>query len=422
MIRDGHTLPAFMQGDRTMPLNSTQVKSKQAGAHADGAGLYLHVRENGDRVWAFRFTAPDGKRAVMEFARVGDLSLSDARDQARQYRLALKKDGVDPRHKKQIETKGGVTFKAFADEHYPTWCKGLSPEESKQWKRSIADVPHLHDLKLHQITTEDILKALKPIWSVKPVTASRTRQRIERVLDAAKVLKYRTGENPALWRGNLKTLLPSPRKLHKKQGHISLPYAKAPSLMAAVANDGASVARCVEVAILTCARSQEVRLMEWQEIDFAAKTWRIPGEKMKGARDHVVPLSDAAISIIKAMPRLGRYVFPSDHAVEHQPFRPNALSACIVRAGFKATMHGMRTTFRNWGGDSNHNFRREVLEHCLAHRVGDESERSYWTGEMLERRREVLEAWADYLTRSSPMGHKPSSTTHKRIAHDPPHR
>jgi integrase len=390
-----------------MPLNSNQVKSKQPGAHADGGGLYLIVRESGERVWAFRFTAPDGKRAQMEFAKVGDkegeLSLTEARDQARQYRLALKKDGIDPRHKKHVEAKGGKTFKEFAEEQYPLWCKGLSVEELKQWQRSIADVKSLHSLKLHEIATEHVLKALKPIWTVKPVTASRTRQRIERLLHAAKALKYRDGENPAIWRGNLKHLLPSPRKLNRKKGHASVPYAEAPQLMVGLRYDAGVVARCVEVGILTVARSQEIRLMEWIEIDFDKKTWLVPAEKMKikgqdEPKNHLVPLSDQAIEIIQSMPRVGRYMFPSDHAEEHQPFLPNALTNCIKRAGQNGTMHGMRTTFRNWGGESvEHNFRREVLEHCLSHRVGDEAERSYWTGEMIERRREALQAWADYV-------------------------
>jgi integrase-like protein/Arm domain-containing DNA-binding protein len=409
-IRDGNKpqiirepIPGMYLGDANVPLNATQVKTKKPGAHADGGGLYLHVREGGERIWAFRFTARDGKRAVMEFAAVGQLTLSEARDQARAYRLALKRDGVDPRHKKRIDAKGGMTFKAFADEQYPARCKGLSDEEEKQWKRSIDDVKSLHHLKLHEITTEDVLKALKPVWTVKPVTASRTRQRIERLLDAAKALRYREGENPAIWRGNLKHLLTSPRRLHKKRGHASVPWAKAPLLMVELHNDPGPVARCAEVGILTVARSQEIRLMEWTELDFEKKTWLCPAEKMKikgddEPRSDVVPLSDQTVMIIKSVPRLGRYVFPSDHASEHQPFRPNALTNCIKRAGFKATMHGMRTTFRNWGGESKeHNFRREVLEHCLSHRVGDESERSYWTGEMMERRREVLEAWSNYV-------------------------
>jgi integrase len=397
-----------------MALNSNQVKSKQPGIHGDGGGLYLVVRDSSERVWAFRFTALDGKRAQMEFAKVGDrdspsgdvLTLSSAREKAREYRVGLRRNGEDPRVKKRVALQGGKTFKEFAEEQYPIWCKGQHKDAEKAWARSIASVSSLHNLRLGEIDTEHVLAALKPIWTEKPVTASITRQRIERVLQAAKALKLRSGDNPALWRGNLKFLLPSPRKLHRKKGHASVPYAKMSDLMTALRYESGNVGRCVEVAILTCARSQEIRLMEWDEIDFDNKTWLVPAEKMKikgehEAKPHLVPLSDQALDIIKSMPRDGRYVFPSDQAEEHQPFFPNALTNCIKRCGFKATMHGCRTTFRNWGGESReHNFRREVLEHCLAHRVGDESEKSYWTGEMVERRRTVLQAWADYIRRN----------------------
>jgi integrase len=404
-----------------MALNSNQVKSKTPGAHADGGGLYLVVRETGERVWAFRFTDPDGKRAQMEFAKVGDkegeMSLTEARDQARQYRLALKKDGIDPRHKKQVEQKGSTTFKEYADAKIPGWCVGYSPEEEKQWRRSIGDVASLHPLKLHQIDTPHIIGALKPIWWEKPVTANRTRQRIERLLNAAKVEKFRTGENPAAWRGNLAGVFPSARKLNKKKGHPSVPYAKAPALLVALHYDTGVVARCVETGILTVARSQEIRLMEWEEIDFDKKTWLCPAEKMKvkgqdEPKPHLVPLTDQAIEIIQSMPRVGRYVFPSDHADEHAPFLPNALTNCIKRAGFNGTMHGMRSTFRNWGADSKeHNFRREVLEFCLSHRVGDEAELSYWDSEMIDRRLEALQAWANYiLPPKKKSGEKPRAT------------
>jgi integrase len=385
-------------------MNPNQVKSLQPGAHADGGGLYLIVREGGDRAWAFRFTGYDGKRAQMEFAKPGDrdkgdeLTLSSAREKAREYRVGLKRDGIDPRHKKRLALSGDKTFKQFADEQYPAWCKGLSREEENQWRRAIADVPSLHNLKLHEIETAHVLAALKPLWIEKPPTASRIRQRIERVLDAAKALKFRTGDNPAMWRGNLKHLLASPRKLHTKKGHTSVAYAKAPALMTALRYDSSTVAHCVEVGILTVARSKEIRLMEWTELDFDAKTWRCPGHKMKMKKDHLVPLSVQAIAIINSMPYTGRYVFPSSHAEKYTPFLPNALTGAIQRAGFRVTMHGCRTTFRNWGGESvTHNFRREVIEHCLAHREGDETEKSYWTGEMIERRRIVLQAWADYI-------------------------
>ncbi|KYK43416.1 hypothetical protein A1D31_18515 [Bradyrhizobium liaoningense] len=395
-----------------MKLNPKEIKSRQPGAHADGGGLYLVVRDSGERVWQFRFTAPDGKRAAMEFAKVSErpneradeMTLSEARDAAREYRVGLKRDGADPRTKKRLAASGGKTFKEYAEEKYPGWCVGKHKDEPLAWARSIRDVPSLHGLKLHEIDTPQIIAALKAIWWEKPISANRTRERIEKLLDAAKVEKLRTGENPAAWRGNLKLVFPSARKLNKKKPHASVPYAKAPDLMRQLRYEAGTVGRCVETGILTVTRSQEIRLMEWSEIDFAKKTWLIPAEKMKvkgedNPKPHLVPLSDQALAIIQSMPRAGRYVFPSDHyhAGDHQPFFPNALLNCIKRAGFAATMHGMRSTFRNWGADNvAHNFRREVLEFCLSHRVGDEAELSYWDSDMIERRRIALQAWADY--------------------------
>jgi integrase len=411
-------------------LNSNQVKSLQAGVHADGGGLYLVVRESGDRVWAFRFTDLDGKRAQMEFARAGDrdsasgdvLTLSSAREKARDYKVALKREGIDPRVKKRATAQGSKTFKEFAEEQYPDWCQGLSEEELKQWQRSIGDVASLHDKKLQEITTEHVSEALKVIWTVKPVTASRTRQRIERLMDAAKALRLRTGENPAAWRGNLKHLLPSPRKLNRKKGHRSAPYTKMPRMMTGLRYDPGNAARCTEVGILTASRSQEIRLMEWTELDFEARTWMVPAEKMKikgelEPKPHLVPLSDQAIEIIQSMPRTDKYVFPSDHAEKHQPFRANALVGAIERTAVNSTMHGCRTSFRNWGADNKeHNFRREVLEFCLSHRIGDEAELSYWDSEMIKRRREALQAWADFIKpRKNTSGEQPSERKRQKL-------
>jgi len=194
-----------------------------------------------------------------------------------------------------------------------------------QWDRSLRDLPSLHTLRLHEIDTTHVVKALKAIWWENPISANRTRERLEKVLSAAKVEKFRTGENPAAWRDNLKHLLPSPRKLNKKKGHAAVQYEKAPALMAALAYDGATIARCVEVGILTCTRSQEIRWMEWTELDLVKKkTWPIPGEKMKikgegAGKPHLVPLTDQSIAIIQSMRKVGRYVFSSDHAIEHQP-------------------------------------------------------------------------------------------------------
>jgi integrase len=412
-----------------VPLNPNQIKTLPPGGYADKGGLYLCVRGSGDnlsRIWQFRFTS-EGKRAGMDFAKYGDrdagdrMTLSTARETCLQYKLALKRDGIDPRAKRKADIKGGTTFKEFADETYPGWCVGKHPDEEKSWQRSIADMESLHALKMNEIDSEHVIAALNAIWYEKPITADRTRQRLEKLFDAARVKKLRNnGDNPARWMGNLKFIFPSARKLNKKKGHASVPYAKAPQLMNALRHDVGNIARCVEVGILTATRNQEVRWMEWDELDFGKRTWLIPGWKMKikgetaEGKPHLVPLTDQVIAIIQSMPRVGKYVFPSDgHLVtEHQPFARHALKNCIKRTGVEATMHGMRTTFRNWGGESvEHNFRREVLEHCLSHRVGDEAEKSYWTGEMLNRRREVMEAWADYIkpkTGAKPKADKPA--------------
>jgi integrase len=408
-----------------MSLNVSQIKSLKPGDYADGSGLYLVVRETGERRWAFRFTDPQGKRAKMEFAhavekptgRPEEMSLAEARDAASHYRLDLKRNGIDPRVRKRINTTSGMTFGEFALAHYKTFCIGRAETAEADWLRSINDVPSLHPLKIADITTEDVLAALKPIWGIKPISADRARQRLERLFSAAKTMHLRVGENPAAWRDNLKNLLPPVRGkfgIHVKKHHPTIHYDRAPDLMAKLRFDPGRVARCVEVGILCISRSKETRLMEWREIDMEKKTWLIPAEKMKIKKDaggnpkpHLVPLSDQALAIIKAMPtKNGKYVFPSDdpNAEHDTPFFANALTNAIRRTGSTASMHGMRSTFRNWGGDhKEHNFRREVLEHCMAHRVGDEAEQSYWTSDMIERRREALQAWADYI--------KPKSTT-----------
>ncbi len=222
--------------------------------------------------------------------------------------------------------------------------------------------------------------------------------------------------------GNLKHLLPSPRKLNRKKGHRSAPYTKMPQMMTGLRYDAGNAARCTEVGILTVSRSQEIRLMEWTELDFEARTWMVPAEKMKikgelEPKPHLVPLSDQAIEIIQSMPRTDKYVFPSDHAEQHQPFRANALVGAIERTAVKSTMHGCRTSFRNWGADNKeHNFRREVLEFCLSHSVGDETELSYWDSEMIKRRREALQAWADFIKpRNNTSGEQPPERKRQKL-------
>lgn len=385
-----------------MKLNPKQINSLPEGSHADGGGLCLIVTDD-SRDYCFRFTAPDGQRTKMKIAAASDITLSEAREKALAYRLLLR-DGIDPRAKKRLDATGSKTFRKFAEENIANWSQGLHEDEPNAWRRALDAVPTLHDMQLHEITSDHVLAALKPIWAVKPNKGSRIRQRLEKVFGAAKALKLRTGDNPAMWRDNLKHLLVSPRKAHNKKPHRSLPYQQLPKLMVALRFDVATSARCVELGILCCLRSQEVRFAEWTEFDFDNKTWRIPGRKMKIKKDkdgnwldHVVPLSDEATALVQSMPHKGRYVFASDQSEEHAPYRPNALTGVIARTGYKCTMHGMRSTFRNWAGeDVKGNWHRDVIEFCIAHRIGDAAEHAYWTAEMIERRRALMEAWAKY--------------------------
>jgi integrase len=376
-----------------------------------GKGLFaLATHRNGTltRLYGFRFTAPTGERAVMEFNDIPVKQFNEdneerARERVRECKVMLRKH-EDPRVLKRIAKVAHKTLGDFIDEHKETWSAGMNRDELKAWNRVLKALPALCKMVLHRITTDDVLRELKPIWLKQANKGHRLRQRLVKVFDAAKALKLRTGDNPAEWRANLKTLLPSHRKLQPKKPHASVPYKDIPTIMRNLRDDLSTSALVVEFGILTCTRSQEARLAEWNEFDLDAATWLVPGEKMKIKQDkngnwlpHLIPLSPQAMAVVKTMPRKGRYVFPSDQSDELEPYLPNALTGAIARTGFKVTMHGMRNSFRNWGADNTeHNFRREVLEFCLSHRVGDEAELSYWTSEMLERRREALNAWANF--------------------------
>jgi integrase len=396
-----------------MATDFQQLNDLKPGAMRSlGRGLYAVVaRRDGHRtrLYAFRFTSPEGERALMEFNDITVRQFNQdneerARERVSECKIMLRRD-EDPRAPKRLAKIASRTLGEFIEEHKETWSAGMSKEETPAWNRLLKALPTLCSMPLHKIATEDVLKELKPIWMVKANKGHRLRQRLVKVFDAAKALKFRAGDNPAEWRANLKALLPSHRKLQPKKPHKSAPYKDIPTIVRKLRDDLSTSALVVEFGILTCTRSQEVRLAQWNHFNFETSTWRIPGEIMKikmdedgNWLDHLIPLSYQAIAILRSLPRRGRYVFPSDQNEDHQPYLPNALTGAIRRTGFKVTMHGMRTSFRNWGADNEeHNFRREVLEFCLSHRVGDEAELSYWTSEMLERRRKVMNAWADFV-------------------------
>jgi integrase len=239
-----------------------------------------------------------------------------------------------------------------------------------------------------------VLRVLQPIWQKIPETASRLRGRIERVLDAAQARAFRSGENPARWKGHLSTLLPPRQKLTKGH-HAAMPYQELPEFLVRLrARDGVS-ARALEFVILTAARSGEVLGLQWCEIDLERKVWTVPATRIKAGREHRVPLSPRAVGIIEAMQavRVSDYVFPGYRA--ERPLGDMALHLVRERMEIPYTVHGFRSTFRDWCGEAT-NFPREIAEAALAHIVGDETERAYRRGDALEKRRKLMDAWAAY--------------------------
>jgi integrase len=250
-----------------------------------------------------------------------------------------------------------------------------------------------------EITTEDVLAVLKPIWSTKAETASRLRGRIERVLNAAKAKGHRSGENPAAWRGHLENLLPKRQKLTRGD-HAALPYADVPAFVGRLRQRDAVAALALEFAILTAARSGEVLGARWAEIDFDGRIWTIPPERMKAAREHRVPLSKRAVAILSKLNegRTGEHVFPG--SLGGLPLSAMAMDMLLRRTGQEVTVHGFRSSFRDWAGNETH-FPRELAEHALAHVLGDKAEQAYRRGDALEKRRALMEAWARHCEPSS---------------------
>ncbi len=394
----------------------TVANLKEAGRYADGGGLYLQIGPTGTKAWLFMYKV-DGKRREMGLGSLADVSLSDARQKAADARRTLA-EGQDPLGAKRAAQdarkaqEAHPTFGAFADQmlaskehgwsndkHRAQWRMTLSVEKAEDgsFKNSGYCLP-LRQLRLDQISTDDVLAILQPIWLVKSETASRVRGRIEAVLDAAKARGLRSGENPARWRGHLDTLLPKRPKLQRGH-HAALPYAEMPAFMAELRTREALAARALEFCILTAARSGEVLGATWAEIDLDAKLWSVPAHRMKAGRDHRAPLSDAAMTILKAIAPLqpegdgSAFLFPGQRP--NRPLSAMAMEMLLRRQGKDITVHGFRSSFRDWAAEET-SYPREVAEAALAHVVGDATERAYRRGDALEKRRALMEAWASY--------------------------
>lgn len=379
------------------PVNRLSARSvttiKQPGRHADGAGLYLQVDDSLAKRWVFVFQW-GGKRKEMGLGPVSLVSLAEARDERDRARK-LVFQGVNPIEDRKRRSTA-PTFKEVADELVPNLTL-RSEKHREQWAMTLnVYAKPLHEKRVDEITTDDVVETLKPIWTEIPDTAQRLRGRIERVLDAAKAKGHRRGENPALWRGHLALLLPKPAKL-KRGHHEALPFKKAPAFMGRLlAKEGAG-ARALEFTILTASRTAMTIGAVWSEVDLEHKVWTIPGQRMKTGKEHRVPLTPRMMELLEE--RLTREG-PIFTAKPGKPLSNMTMDKVLRDMGVDVTVHGFRSTFRDWAGDAT-DFPRELAELALAHTIGDETERAYRRADALAKRRKLMEAWEEYLRGSA---------------------
>jgi integrase len=388
--------------DKLTPLGVN--KAKKPGYYGDGGGLCLQVSASGSKSWIFRFTLA-GRRREMGLGPAHTVTLPEARAKAKECRLLLleRKDPLEIRNASKLtealERARMMTFDqcavAYIAAHRGGW---KNPKHANQWKNTLAAYasPIIGGLPVALVDTALVVKVLSPIWQEKTETATRLRGRIESILGWATVSKYRQGENPARWRGHLENLLADPGRSKRTEHHPALPWQEMGAFMAALRGTSGIGARAVEFAILTACRSGEVRWATWAEIDLDAALWVIPAGRMKARREHRVPLSDAALALLRNMPRLGDLVFPGTKP--GKPLSDMSLTAVLRRMNRgDITVHGFRSTFRDWCAESVANsFPREVCEHALAHSLPDKVEAAYRRGDLIEKRKLLMQAWADY--------------------------
>ncbi|HRH79467.1 MAG TPA: integrase arm-type DNA-binding domain-containing protein [Thiobacillaceae bacterium] len=386
---------------QALSFKTVEKLSKVEGMHAVGGsrGLYLQCK-NGGASWILRIMI-DGKRRDIGLGSYHDVSLEEARDKCMDLRRKVR-SGIDPledkrraKQDRQIAKAKAMTFaecvEAYLDAHEDAW---KNPKHRQQWRNTLNTyaLPHFGDLPVAVIDTGLVMKSLEPIWKTKTETASRLRGRVEQILDWATVRGYRQGENPARWKGHMDKLLPKPSKVAKVEHHPALSYKELPGFILALRSMDGLGARALEFAILTAARSGEVRGATWPEIDLKSCMWIVPAERMKAKREHRVPLTAAAVDLLKALPRIdgADLLFPGTKG----KLSDMTLSAVLKRMGRgDLTVHGFRSTFRDWAAEMT-NHPREVAEMALAHAVGDKVEAAYRRGDLLKKRYRLMEDWA----------------------------
>jgi integrase len=384
-------------------LSDATCRASKPGLHSDGGGLYLNVKDSGAKSWVFvwkktQVGTRNPKRYEMGLGPYPAIRLSNARERAAACRetVAEGRNPIDERKRDHSPTFGECV-KLFLESMEDQW---RNEKHRAQWHMTLETYcVALANESVSAITTEHVLACLSPIWKTKAETAARLRGRIERVLDYARARGWRAGENPARWRGHLKSILPARQKLARGH-HAAMPYQRVPTFVASLPDRQAVASRALEFLILTASRSGEVLGAQWGEIDLDESLWTIPAARMKAGKEHRVPLPTKAVAILRPLHegRISDFAFPGQKA--GRPLSNMALVMLMRRMGVdQYTVHGFRSSFRDWAGDATQ-FPRELAEQALAHRVGNETERAYRRSDALDRRRQLMEAWSDFVINS----------------------
>jgi integrase len=390
-------------------LGSLEVANKKKpGYYADGGGLYLQVSRAGTKSWIFRYTISKRTRE-MGLGALSVTTLREARAKAENCRklVANRTDPIEHREAAARNAKqaanAGKSFRECAEAYIASHSAGWSnAKHADQWRNTLATYAHpvIGEVDVGTVTVSHITEILEPIWHTKTETATRVRGRIESVLDWAAVRGFRTGENPARWRGHLDQLFPRRTKVRRVKHHEALPYPRISGFIEKLRRMPGVSSAAVQFVILTGARTGEALGARWTEIDSTERVWTVPESRMKAKREHRVPLSTQALAVLKQIEPLrddSGYVFPSPLRAGQQLSDMSLLVLVKRLAGKEYTTHGFRSSFRDWAAEQT-NFPRDAAEAALAHTIRDKTEAAYRRGDLFEKRRTLMQAWADYCS------------------------
>lgn len=396
-----------MKKNQAVLTHQQAIKATKPGLHRDGNGLYLQISHEGVKSWIVRYMFRSRAR-YMGLGPFPIVSLAQAREKSTQIRRTIRVDQLDPlelrkadRLAQKLDQAKSISFKACAEKFISTYRVGWKNEKhSWQWTRTLERYAYdtIGDLPVSEIDTALVLKVLHPIWNTKTVTATRVRGRIERIIQYAITAGLRTRDNPARWNGHLENLLPRPAQVAKVKNQPALPWKEMPAFIARLRAIDTISARALEFTILVAARSAETLGARWSEIDLQARLWTVPAERIKSKREHRVPLSERAMTILaKMLPgRTGDCDFVFRGGRPRQPLSNMSMLMLLRRMGrADITAHGFRSTFRDWTSETT-STTREVAEMALAHVIPSKVEAAYRRGDLLEKRRALMDTWAAY--------------------------